>query len=134
MDSTDFLVKTVKNVTISTLAALNARLKIPLTVFSVTNIISSSMETVTKIVLLHTSELTQKLVNLVVMTVLFVPVLPHVLNVKKDSSKKKKDVLKTAEMAGLMIRIKSVKNVLETVSNVFLIKLMFAQSVMPVNI
>jgi hypothetical protein len=92
------------------------------------------METVIKNVRLATSELIPKLVNLAVTTVLNVLAQPLALTVRRDSRKKKKDVSMTVETAGLKIKMESVKNVKETVSNVFLINLMSALSVTAINI
>jgi hypothetical protein len=92
------------------------------------------METVIKNVRLATSELIPKLVNLAVTTVLNVLAQPLARTVMKDLRKKKKDVSMTVETAGLKIKMESVKNVKETVSNVFLINLMSALSVTAINI
>jgi len=92
------------------------------------------METVIKNVRLATSELIPKLVNLAVTTVLNVLAQPLALTVRRDLRKKKKDVSMTVETAGLKIKMESVKNVKETVSNVLLINLMSALSVTAINI
>ncbi len=132
--TSDFLAKIVKNAVILKPVVSNVKLKILKTVLFVKRIYSSLMETVIKNVPLASSALRPKLVNLVGTTVLNVLAQLLALIVRRDSRIKKKDVSMTVETAGLKIKMESVIDVKETVSNVFLINSMSAQSVRVINI